>query len=87
MEKANDILKLGQSVVILVNNSHYEEVGKVVEISFYNPYHVKVQFDDGSVQGYMTNEIKPLIRMGQPLMFDNHEFRKWSRFLRKVLGV
>ena len=67
MEKARDKFKIGQLVVILVNNSHHGDIGQIVGFDDYNEYNVKVAFEGNEVQGYMTAELKPIPRLGQKL--------------------
>lgn len=66
MEKARDKFKIGQLVQIIVQNSHYHEFGRIVAFDAHNEYNVKVAFDEGYMQGYMVDELKPLPRLGQP---------------------
>ena len=82
MRKAKEVFKLGQLVVIIVHNSHYEEVGVICAFSDYNPYHMKVKFDDGSIHGYMANEVRGLSKLGQPLMFDETQLKKLIRRIK-----
>ena len=56
MEKAKDKFKIGQLVVILVNNSHHGDIGKIVGFDDYNEYNVKVAIEGNEVQAYMTAE-------------------------------
>ena len=65
MEKARDKFKIGQLVQIIVQNSHYHEFGRIVAFDAHNEYNVKVAFDEGYVNGYMVDELKPLPRLGQ----------------------
>ena len=65
MEKARDKFKIGQLVVILVNNSHHGDIGQIVGFDDYNEYNVKVAFDEGYRQGYMVSELRPIPRLGQ----------------------
>ena len=67
MEKAKEKFKIGQLVVILVNNSHHGDIGKIVGFDDYNEYNVKVAFEGNEVQGYMTAELKPIPRLGQKI--------------------
>lgn len=86
MEKARDIFKIGQSVEILVRNSHRGEIGKIVAFNEHNAYNVKVRFDDNVVQGYMVNELRPIPRLGQklPLKKNLHSIiRKLWGYYRK----
>lgn len=65
MEKARDKFKIGQLVVILVHNSHHGDIGQIVGFDDYNEYNVKVAFDEGYMQGYMVDELKPIPRLGK----------------------
>lgn len=69
MERARDKFVIGQLVEVIVLNSTYGMVGKVVAFNEHNEYNVKVAFDDGFKEyferGYMTNELKPIPRLGQ----------------------
>ena len=65
MEKARDKFKIGQLVQIIVHNSHYHEFVRIVAFDAHNEYNVKVAFDEGYMQGYMVNELKPIPRLGQ----------------------
>ena len=67
MEKARDKFKIGQLVVILVNNSHHGDIGQIVGFDDYNEYNVKVAFEGNYVQGYMVDELNPIPRLGQKL--------------------
>lgn len=67
MEKARDKFEIGQSVEIIVHNSHYGDIGKVVAFDKHNEYNVKVAFGENYVQGYMVNELKPIPKLGQRL--------------------
>lgn len=78
MQKAMDRFKIGQYVEILVHNSHQGDVGKVVDFNGHNCYNVKVQFDDGFVQGYMVNELRPIPRLGQKLLFRKNLLKQKS---------
>ena len=83
MEKARDIFKIGQSVEILVHNSHQGEIGKIVAFSERNEYNVKVQLDGDLVQGYMVNELRPIPRLGQ----ERSKTRKFLQFLSRVARI
>ena len=71
MEKAMDKFRIGQFVEVIVHNSTYGMIGIVVAFDEHNEYNVKVAFDDGFKeyfeQGYMTNELRPIPRLGQKL--------------------
>lgn len=85
MEKARDIFEIGQLVEILVRNSHQREIGKIVAFSERNEYNVKVQLDEDLVQGYMTNELRPIPRLGQELSLS--KTRKFKQFLSRVARI
>lgn len=80
MEKARDKFEIGQLVEILVHNSHYGEIGKIVAFNERNEYNVKVAFDGNIEQGYMTNELRPIPRLGQELT----KTRKFLQILSKL---
>ncbi len=65
MEKAWEKFDIGQYVEILVRNSHYGDIGKIVGFDAHNEYNVKVALDDGFIQGYMTAELRAIPRLGQ----------------------
>lgn len=83
MEKAREKFEIGQSVEILVHNSHQGEIGKIVAFSERNEYNVKVQLDGDLVQGYMVNELRPIPRLGQELS----KTRKFLQFLSRVARI
>lgn len=80
MEKARDKFEIGQSVEIIVHNSHYGDIGNVVAFDKYNEYNVKVAFGENYVQGYMVNELKPIPKLGQRLSVP----RKFLQILSRV---
>ena len=57
MEKAKDKFKIGQLVVILVNNSHHGDIGKIVGFDDYNEYNVKVAFEGNEVQAAFETDM------------------------------
>ena len=67
MERAREKFKIGQSVEILVHNSHRGAIGKIVAFDEHNEYNVKVQFDDNFMQGYMVSDLRPIPRLGEKL--------------------
>lgn len=73
MERARDKFVIGQLVEVIVLNSTYGMVGKVVAFNEHNEYNVKVAFDDGFKEyferGYMTNELRAIPRLGHKLSF------------------
>lgn len=82
MEKAKDVFKIGQSVEILVHNSHQGEIGKIVAFDEHNEYNVKVQIYDNFVQGYMVSELRPIPRVGAKLPLN----KKLHSIIRKLWG-
>ena len=83
MEKARDKFEIGQSVEIIVHNSHYGDIGKVVAFDKHNEYNVKVAFGENYVQGYMVNELKPIPKLGQRLSAP----RKFLQILSRVARI
>ncbi len=85
MEKAKDKYKIGDLVEIRVHNSHYREIGQVCGFDPYNEFNLKVKFDDGRfIQGYMTNEVRHLPKLGKVRrIFDPKELKRMTRELLK----
>lgn len=80
MERARDKFVIGQLVEVIVLNSTYGMVGKVVAFNEHNEYNVKVAFGENYVQGYMVNELKPIPKLGQRLSAP----RKFLQILSRV---
>lgn len=83
MEKAKDIFKIGQVVKIIVKNSHNGDFGVIVGFDAYNEYNLKIKFEDGTIQGYMVEEIISIPRMAQRIPFDANYLKKITRKLLK----
>lgn len=83
MEKAREKFKIGQSVEILVHNSHRGAIGKIVAFDEHNEYNVKVQFDDNFVQGYMVDELRRIPRFGEKTA----KTSKFLQFLSRVARI
>ena len=85
MEKAKDKYKIGDLVEIRVHNSHYHEIGQVCGFDLHNEFNLKVKLDDGRfIQGYMTDEVRHLPKLGKVRMiFDPKELKRMTRELFK----
>lgn len=84
MEKARDKFVIGQLVEVIVHNNTYGCIGTVVAFNEHNEYNVKVAFDgdfkSGFEQGYMTNELRPIPRLGHKLSFVGKLKRAYYRW-------
>jgi len=78
-KSASSQYKIGDYIEIIVCNSHYKEIGKVVGFDPYNEFNLKIEFDNGFVQGYMVDEVKHIPRLGQEKKFS-------KKLLRKLFG-
>ena len=80
-KSASSLYKIGDYVEIIVYNSRYRQIGKVVGFDPYNEFNLKIEFESGYIQGYMVSEIRHIPRIGQKI-----RPRKKS-LLRRILGM
>ena len=81
-KSASSLYKIGDFVEIIVLNSRYHQIGKVVGFDPNNEFNLKIEFEKGYIQGYMVSEIRHIPRIGQKIKPQN---KKSS--LRKLLGT
>lgn len=80
-KSASSLYKIGDYVEIIVCNSRYHQIGKVVGFDPYNEFNLKIEFEKGYIQGYMVDEIRHIPRIGQK----RKPTKKIS--LRRLLGM
>lgn len=82
-KSASSLYKIGDYVEIIVYNSHYRQIGKVVGFDPYNEFNLKIEFEPGYIQGYMVSEIRHIPRIGDKIK----PTKKGLRLLRRLLGM
>ena len=76
MDKARDKYKVGQLVEILVYNNHFGDIVPIVAFSEHNPFVVKVRYEDGTVVGYNTSEIRDIPYLGYERQFSAKDIKR-----------
>jgi len=82
MDKSRDKYKIGQMVEILVYNDHFGEIVPIVAFSEHNPFVVKVRYEDKTIHGYNTSEIRAIPYVGYQRHFSEDD---WKHLMKRLL--